>query len=73
MGPEGIVVGPDGNLWFSESATVAIGRMTTQGVVIEYPIPGTRSTPSMIGVGPDNNLYVGELGGNHIAKVTLGL
>jgi virginiamycin B lyase len=71
--PSGIVVGADNNLWFTERATTSIGRITVNGVVVDYPIPATRSSPDTIIAGPDKNLYVGELGGNNIAKVALGL
>ncbi len=37
-----IVTGPDGNLWFTESGTSKIGKITPAGVITEYPTP----TPS---------------------------
>src|SRR5258708_12067255 len=40
--PRGIVAGPDGNVWFVESANLgsAIARVTTKGVVTEFPLGG---------------------------------
>jgi hypothetical protein len=35
-GPEGIITGPDGALWFTNSADNSIGRITTEGVVSNY-------------------------------------
>ena len=37
--PGGITAGPDGNLWFAEGTAQKIGRITTAGVVTEFPIP----------------------------------
>ena len=46
--PYGIAAGPDGNLWFTEGyyqqylaerSASRIGRITTAGVITEYPLP----------------------------------
>jgi streptogramin lyase len=37
--PTSITVGPDGALWFTEQTGNKIGRITTAGVITEYPIP----------------------------------
>ena len=37
--PEGIAAGPDGNLWFVDTWTNNVGRITTDGVVTEFPDP----------------------------------
>ena len=34
--PQSITAGPDGNLWFTESASNKIGRITPTGVVTEF-------------------------------------
>jgi streptogramin lyase len=39
----GITAGPDGALWFAEASTSKIGRITTAGVVTEFPTPTTGS------------------------------
>ncbi len=44
-GPQGIAVGPDGNLWFTEYAANQIGRVTPAGVITEFPIPTASSGP----------------------------
>src|SRR5579871_1405222 len=36
---QAITVGPDGNLWFTDSNGNQIGRMTPSGTVTLYPIP----------------------------------
>ena len=52
--------GPDGNLWFTERGSNNIGRITTAGVVTEFPIPTANSYPSGIAAGPDGNLWFTE-------------
>ena len=49
----GITSGPDGALWFTETAT--IGRITTSGALTEFPLPS--SLPLKITSGPDGALW----------------
>ena len=71
--------GPDGNLWFTEAFGNALGKITTAGVITEFPIPTAGSGPSDIIVGPDGNLWFTECncfgglppGGNKIGKITI--
>ena len=51
-GPVAIVPGPDGALWFTELTANKIGRITTAGVVTEYPIATANSQPDGIALGP---------------------
>src|SRR5262245_43383640 len=49
-GTFGIVLGPDGNIWFAENAADKIGYITPQGVIKEFPLtvgskPGGGSSP----------------------------
>src|SRR5258706_11690758 len=64
-GPRGIVSGPDHGLWFVESAfnRTAIARITTSGVVTEFPIGGNPSDqlqPTEIVAAPDGNLWFNQ-------------
>jgi virginiamycin B lyase len=68
--PRSIVEGPDGNLWFTESASGAIGRVTPEGVVTEYPLPDRSAEPWRITRGPDGALWFTELLGNKIGHIT---
>jgi virginiamycin B lyase len=56
------VLGPDGNLWFTDLGASVIGRLTPQGRFRSFPLPTTEwglySTP-----GPDGNLWFTELRG----------
>ncbi len=54
-----ITKGPNGNLlWFTGPSF--IGRITTKGVVTEFPLPTKDSSPRAITAGPDGNLYFAE-------------
>jgi streptogramin lyase len=54
--PYAMVVGPDKNLWFVEWGGLKVGRITTAGVITEFPIPNAQA---LIGIaaGPDGNLW----------------
>jgi virginiamycin B lyase len=69
--PTGIALGSDGALWFTESGSAEIGRLTTAGVITnEYPVPGTGSGPSGIAAGVDGALWFTEQGSGEIGRVT---
>ncbi len=70
-GSAGITAGPDGNLWFTENSGNKIGRITTAGVITEFPIPTARSFPEDITAGPDGNLWFTEWNGNKIGQVII--
>jgi streptogramin lyase len=53
--PGHIITGPDGNLWFTEST--GIGRITTAGVMTEYPVVTGGCDPGGIAAGPDGNIW----------------
>ena len=61
--PGEIAVGPDGNLWFTEDAGY-VARITTAGVVSEFPMPnGTRTTVTYstgIAAGSDGAMWVSD-------------
>jgi streptogramin lyase len=58
-GPNGIVTGPDGNLWFScNSSPASIGKMTLDGTVTTYPVQGPYSAaPLNLAAGSDGKIY----------------
>ena len=56
----GIAAGPDGALWFTEDRANRIGRITTSGVITEFPIPTGDSRPLSIAAGPDGALWFTE-------------
>src|SRR5262249_42215094 len=67
--PETIVTGPDGNLWFTESAKDNIGQITPAGVITEFPVPRTGTTPDGVTLGPDNNLWFTSFSGQSVGRL----
>jgi virginiamycin B lyase len=70
-----IVSGPDGALWFTGievSGQATVGRITTDGHVTTFQLPGAENfhSPSGITVGPDNALWMTEPYGNEIVRMT---
>jgi streptogramin lyase len=65
-----IIKGPDNNLWFVEDAGNRIGRITTAGVITEFPIPTPGSGPRSLVIGADGNLWFAELYVGQIARIT---
>lgn len=57
--PQGIAAGPDGNVWFTEQGGDAIGRITPEGEVTEFPLP-VNARPDAISGGPDGNVWFTE-------------
>jgi virginiamycin B lyase len=66
----GVAAGPDGNVWFTESKTDVVGRVTPGGTITEFHTPTPHSQPMGIVVGADRNLWFVELSGNNIGRVT---
>ncbi len=67
------MVGPDGNLWFTERYADQIGRITITGHVTEFPIPnetGAQLEPVYITRGPGSALWFTELYAGMIGKIT---
>jgi virginiamycin B lyase len=54
---EGIALGPDGALWFSERYTTQIGRMTRGGAFTIFSFRATRNLSADITSGPDGALW----------------
>jgi streptogramin lyase len=69
-GPVGIVTGPDGNLWFTETNASKIGTINpTTHVATDFPTPTAASAPEGITVGSDGNLWFTELGAGKIGTI----
>ena len=72
--PLGIAAGPDGALWFTESAAPGrIGRITTEGDITEYSNGLLLITnPWFISAGPDGNMwFTGNNLPGLVARITL--
>jgi streptogramin lyase len=57
--PAGLALGPDGNIWFTDSANLKVGRMVPTGSVVEFSVS---QPPDTITAGPDGNLWFTEHG-----------
>jgi streptogramin lyase len=77
-GPETIVAGPDGNLWFTSVTTrslpnigtpPAIGRITPSGQITEFR-GGLGSEPKLIVAGPDGRVWFAGTSGESIERIT---
>jgi virginiamycin B lyase len=66
-----IALGPDGNLWFTESAAPGrIGRITPAGQVTEFTAGLTPSAqPAGIAAGPDGAMWFTERTGARIGRI----
>ena len=69
--PEGITVGPGGNIWFVEYGASAVGMITPGGSITTYSFHAG-SRPVSITTGSDGNLWVTESSGDRIARITTG-
>jgi streptogramin lyase len=69
--PDYITSGPGGDMWFTDSGTNTIGRITPSGEVTEF---GLGITPAAglagIAAGPDGNVWFTERTGHKIGRIT---
>jgi len=77
--PMMIAAGPDGNLWFTAQGLDLNGtydgqdfvvKITTSGVMTQFPIPTAHARALTIVKGPDGNLWFCESNANKIGKIT---
>ena len=71
-GPISITRGPGGDLWFVDYGANAnkIGKITTSGVITEYPVPTANSMPRDITQGPGGLMWFTESTANKIGNIT---
>jgi streptogramin lyase len=70
--PEGIVLGPDGDVWVADPGTSAIDRITPSGAITEYMISSTEGVPAELAVGPDGAIWFTEVGNYWVRSSTSG-
>jgi virginiamycin B lyase len=71
--PHGIVVGPDGALWFHEGPANKIGRITLTGKITEFSIPTPNCcSQGFLGVGRDHDVWFTEDNVQKIGRITMG-
>ena len=56
-GARDITVGPDGNVWFTETTANKIGRLTPAGTITEFTLPTTGTQPWSIVSGSPSQLW----------------
>jgi virginiamycin B lyase len=66
----GIVLGPDGNMWFTERSNGCIGRITPSGAITMFSTGVSGTGPVCITVGPDGAMWFGEDIGNGLGRIT---
>jgi streptogramin lyase len=64
--PYGIVAGPGGYLWFTAYGANKVIRMSTSGVVKEYPLPTPGAGPEGITIDASGNVWFAE---NRVSKI----
>jgi streptogramin lyase len=68
--PEGIVAGPDGNLWFAEAGANKIAEINPlTHAVTEFSSPTGSSFPLGVALGPDGNIWFTEFDANKIGVI----
>ena len=65
--PWGITVGPDRNLWFTESTSGRVGSVSTLGVFTMYSAASAYANLGGIANGPDGRLWFTEGRPNKLA------
>ena len=68
--PQGIAMGPDGDMWFTELGADKIGRITPAGVVTEFPLPAG-SVPFDIAAGHDGTMWFSEFRAGKIGRIAM--
>jgi uncharacterized repeat protein (TIGR03803 family) len=68
--PFTLAVGPDGNLWFTNSMDSTIGRLTPSGQFTTFSDPSI-CAPAGIAAGPDGNMWFTNQCGNSIGRITM--
>jgi virginiamycin B lyase len=73
---DGLVTGPDGRLWFTQTNTAQIGATTAAGAVQQFQLVASSGytciEPQQIIVGPDKNLWSPSYCGQLIRLTTAG-
>jgi len=54
----GIAAGPDGNVWYFDVGQKLVGRVSPNGSITQFPVPGTGSGSEAIAAGADGNIWM---------------
>ena len=67
--PYQTVLGPDGAIWFAEIGTSKVGRIATDGTLLEFTVPTAGANISGVTTGPDGAIWFAEDGVGKIGKL----
>jgi sugar lactone lactonase YvrE len=68
--PETLTAGADGNMWFTDKAMGAIGKVTPSGTITEFPTGKAASMPTESTLGADGNVWFSDPGVPAVGRVT---
>jgi virginiamycin B lyase len=70
-GPNGITIGSDGNIWYTELFNNAIGKMDIKThAVTDYPLPTGGANPQLLTLGADGNVWFTEADVDQVGRIT---
>ena len=67
--PYQTVLGPDGAIWFAEVSGGKIGRIATDGTLLEFAVPTASAEPTGITTGPDGAIWFTEFAQGKVGKI----
>ncbi len=67
--PYQTVLGPDGAIWFAEVSGGKIGRIATDGTLLEFAVPTAAAEPTGITTGPDGAVWFTEFAQGKVGKI----
>jgi streptogramin lyase len=72
-GPRAIAAGADGNMWFTDAGRDFIGRITPDGTVTDFPLPGgsVDRIPEAITAGPDGAMWFTDIDNDEIGRIVV--
>jgi streptogramin lyase len=67
--PEQTVLGPDGAIWFAETNANKVGRIATDGTLLEFTVPTIAAKINGITIGPDGAIWFAETNSGKVGKI----
>ena len=63
------MLGPDGAIWFAELGTSKVGRIATDGTLLEFTVPTAGANVIGVTTGPDGAIWFTEESVGKIGKI----
>jgi virginiamycin B lyase len=67
--PFEVVLGPDGAIWFAENSSGKVGRIATDGTLLEFTVPTAGAQVTGITTGPDGAIWFTEINEAKVGKI----